>query len=241
MRKSQSTIEITKALLAAQGELEAVPLDSENTEVNKYRVHKYSSFTGMWMHVRPILQKNGLVMIQGGGSQPPPAGYLTLETTLLHVSGEYISQSLTIPFKSPDPQAAGSAITYAKRYSLGAILGMVSEHDDDANSASGKTPVRTPAKEKPAEKSLPISSEPAKREPTKKAPPKVDPEKRFNKAKVLILEKLARKKADPTIEAEMDGDIKILLDRAGSYRAAGAMTQDQYNTLADLSKGEFNA
>lgn len=53
-----------------------------------------------------------------------------LITTLLHTSGQYISSRLVLYSKDNSPQAIGSAITYARRYSLAAIVGVVTEDDD---------------------------------------------------------------------------------------------------------------
>jgi len=62
--------------------------------------------------------------------------YVTVETRLLHVSGEEITGgALSLPIIKADPQGIGSAITYARRYSLMATLGIAGE-DDDGNDAS---------------------------------------------------------------------------------------------------------
>lgn len=64
-------------------------------------------------------------------------GYLRVDTIILHESGEYmiIKGSKVKPTKL-DPQSAGSAITYARRYSLSTALGIASDTDDDGNGAS---------------------------------------------------------------------------------------------------------
>jgi hypothetical protein len=62
---------------------------------------------------------------------------INIETMLMHISGEWILGINSIPISKNDPQGAGSAITYARRYGLSAILG-IHQEDDDANSASGK-------------------------------------------------------------------------------------------------------
>jgi len=61
-----------------------------------------------------------------------------LETVLMHASGEWVSSELAInPIKN-EPQAIGSALTYARRYALSAILGIATDEDDDAESAMGR-------------------------------------------------------------------------------------------------------
>ena len=61
---------------------------------------------------------------------------LALETRLTHVdTGEYLASTAIVPLPKADPQGLGSAITYARRYALCAILGIITE-DDDGNAAS---------------------------------------------------------------------------------------------------------
>ena len=63
-------------------------------------------------------------------------GHIALETRLIHAeSGQWISSVTIIPLPKNDPQGMGSAITYARRYSLCAMLGIITE-DDDGNAAS---------------------------------------------------------------------------------------------------------
>jgi hypothetical protein len=69
-------------------------------------------------------------------TQFPTDGSLT--TVLMHESGEFIHGSMPIHAKKEkDPQAYGSAITYARRYSLASVLGLaVGDEDDDGNAAN---------------------------------------------------------------------------------------------------------
>jgi hypothetical protein len=60
-----------------------------------------------------------------------------MATTLMHESGEFITSIAAMPCKDPsNPQAQGSAITYARRYAYGAILSLDIDDDDDANAAT---------------------------------------------------------------------------------------------------------
>ena len=133
MEKSESIKELTAALIKAQGELQAVPKD---TQAYNY---KYATLPAVWEEYKTHFLKHGLVVIQ----QVEAAG---LRTTLSHESGEWISSVANLmPIKN-DPQAQGSAITYMRRYSLGAICGIMTEDDDDGKKAM---PAHTQA-EKPA-------------------------------------------------------------------------------------------
>ena len=68
-------------------------------------------------------------------------GFSGVETIIMHISGEWISSVLTLPLAKRDPQGAGSAITYARRYSLQSACGLPSE-DDDGNAAQPSTTIK---------------------------------------------------------------------------------------------------
>jgi hypothetical protein len=67
-----------------------------------------------------------------------PSGVNGLSTILVHAeSGEYLMETFIMPVSKPnDPQAVGSAITYAKRYALAGVLGLNIDDDDDGNKAA---------------------------------------------------------------------------------------------------------
>lgn len=113
-----------------------------NTATNPQFRSKYAPLDVVINTVKPILAKNGLSFIQSTGAQGES---IEITTMLLHESGEYIiSDPLVLPAyqlkkggeKDFNAQGAGSAITYGRRYSLSAMLGLSSEDDDDGNVAS---------------------------------------------------------------------------------------------------------
>ena len=77
----------------------------------------------------------------------------------MHEGGYSTTSTLLLPLKDQSPQGVGSAITYARRYALAAVLGIASEDDDDGNISTGlakkeepkpaKSPVREVSKEEP--------------------------------------------------------------------------------------------
>lgn len=135
MEKSEHINELATALCKFQGELPTIDLDRE-VEVTmksggKYKF-KYATMSNIVEKSRPLMAKNGLSysqLVDVDGS---------VTTILMHTSGQHISTTLKIQGDNT-PQGIGSAITYAKRYSLSAILGIVADDDDDANMASGNT------------------------------------------------------------------------------------------------------
>lgn len=132
--KSESIKEIASALSKFQASVEPV----KKTNENPFFHSKYADLSDMWESIRLRLGENGLSVSQ------MPDGSETLETILMHSSGEWISSTMRIRSKDDSAQSYGSALTYARRYALSAILGLSSE-DDDGNAASGQSQNKTNA------------------------------------------------------------------------------------------------
>lgn len=102
-----------------------------------FKGSKYADLASCIEAVDDAFLANGIVMYQE--CHPDDAG-VTVETVLLHESGESIRGGrLHVPASKQDPQGFGSALTYARRYSLMAACGMAPE-DDDGNAARQKSP-----------------------------------------------------------------------------------------------------
>jgi hypothetical protein len=85
---------------------------------------------------REALSKNNLAIVQGTSVE---ADRVIISTMLVHSSGEWIKDQLSMNIVKDSPQAVGSAITYGRRYSLASMVGIVADQDDDAEGAeSGK-------------------------------------------------------------------------------------------------------
>lgn len=125
--------ELFTAMAKAQGQMEAAAKDSKNPAFNS----RYADLAAVWDAVREPLSKNGLAVIQ----HPLEAGEkrVGLTTILTHESGQSLQFNYTMPIGDRvTAQAVGSAITYARRYSLMAVCGIAPD-DDDGNAASGKS------------------------------------------------------------------------------------------------------
>lgn len=132
MEKSESIGKLAEALAKAQGAIEGAKKD----QANPYFKSKYADLSSVWDACRKPLAENGLAVVQTTCGSDPDT--VTVETLLTHLSGEWIMSRLSMrPVKS-DPQGIGSCITYARRYSLAAMVGVAPE-DDDGNAASQKT------------------------------------------------------------------------------------------------------
>jgi len=129
MHASPELQELAAALAAAQREMSNPRLDS----VNPHFKSRFASLAGVRECVREPLAKHGLSYVQLLGSSD---ALVTCETVLMHKSGQWISGTFGVAPVKRDPQGMGSAATYARRYSLMAIVGVVGDDDDDGNSAS---------------------------------------------------------------------------------------------------------
>lgn len=140
MKCSEHINDLATALAKAQGEFTAAERDhmakvvSKKGEGSSYS-YAYADLQAYLEVCRKPLADNGLAFIQNVGVDGQKA---TVSTFLTHASGQFIeSDPLTLTASDSMPQSIGSAITYARRYSLSAVLGMASEADDDANGAQG--------------------------------------------------------------------------------------------------------
>ena len=157
MQHSESIAKLAAALMVFQSEVKDPARDGENPHFRS----KYVQIDGLLAAVRPILSQHGLSVIQSTGGD---GQNVTITTMILHTSGEWLeTDPLTLKAQQATPQGAGSAITYGRRYSLSAALGVAWDDDDDGNAAS------TPPK---AEK--PKAAPKAKTKEEQKAPRKVD-------------------------------------------------------------------
>jgi hypothetical protein len=139
--QSQLINEIAGALAKAQGEMETAVADS----VNPHWKSKYADLASVWGACRVPLSKNGLSVVQT--TKESDTGKCVVITTLMHSSGQWVKSVLSaMPIKN-DPQGLGSCLTYLRRYSLAAMVG-VSPEDDDGNGAGEKPKQVARTKEK---------------------------------------------------------------------------------------------
>jgi hypothetical protein len=129
MAMSEQVNELAAALAKAQ----AVMPGAKKDQINPHFKSRFADLASVWDACRAPLAENGLSVVQA--LEPAPEGALMLVSTLLHTSGQWINSTVLMPLAKPDPQGYGSAITYARRYALAALVGVAPE-DDDGNAAS---------------------------------------------------------------------------------------------------------
>ena len=130
MTTSETIGAIAPALIKAQSQMQGIIKEGKNPAFRS----KYVTLDSILDTLRPILTSNGLMLTQGS---TPPWGVesITVESRIIHTSGEWIATTVTIPVTKPDAHGLGSALTYGRRYSVSALLAISADEDDDANGA----------------------------------------------------------------------------------------------------------
>ena len=135
MRTTESITELAGAVAKAQGEFEGV----EKSAANPFFKSKYADLASIIESVAPILSKYGLSLVQGIEFD---GEHDLLTSRLMHSSGEWMESTMRLFLKAGDPQSQGSAVSYARRYQIQALLNLRAV-DDDGNHASGKSQPQT--------------------------------------------------------------------------------------------------
>lgn len=147
MRTSESISNISPALLKAQKEIGAAKKEANNPFFHS----RYADLGSIMEVCKKPLNDNDIAVLQPVGLDDQ--GHQYVETVLLHSSGEFISDRMMLdvpkklakpeglePYLTPDPQVQGSAISYARRYSLQSMLFIPSEDDDGEKATTHAIP-----------------------------------------------------------------------------------------------------
>jgi hypothetical protein len=126
MPKSQSTKEITKALITFQVKVDTIRKDAKNP----FFKSSYASLANILDSIKEPLIECGLAVTQF------PYGENGLMTILMHQSGEWMGFEYQMRPAKDDPQGRGSAITYQRRYAIASVLCLNIDEDDDGNLAT---------------------------------------------------------------------------------------------------------
>ena len=130
MNCSESIVKLAVALARAQGEIENAAKKSTNPHFRS----KYADLAEIVNTARPVLTRHGISLIQIPSYDGQTA---SVETILLHESGEWLSGISSSPLQKADPQGIGSATTYLRRYAAAAFCFLATQ-EDDANAATGQ-------------------------------------------------------------------------------------------------------
>lgn len=145
MRTSNSVDIIYRLLQKVNKELGNVTKSADNPFFHS----KYADLNAHLSAIEPVLEKHGLVLVQPCDCDEQ--GSFVESIVLDPVSCQFMASRMRLILPKQDMQAMGSAVTYARRYTLGSLFAMQAE-DDDGNSASdaGRKPISKTSKPKPS-------------------------------------------------------------------------------------------
>lgn len=136
MKLSDSIGNLAAAMARAQAAMGAAHKDSNNPAFNS----KYADLSSVVDAIKPHLNANGLAYLQFVQTSPEGVG---VETIITHASGEWIGgEAFFVPVAKANAHGFGSALTYARRYSLSAACGLKADDDDGNGAASAPPPPR---------------------------------------------------------------------------------------------------
>ncbi len=221
---------IIKSLVKVQEEIQ----NPANTATNPFFKSGYAPLPDILNLVRPLLAKNGLVLIQNTGTWPDGTPYV--QTSLHHESGDsFDSDKLSLTPDKSSPQGIGSALTYGRRYQLTALLGIVGEADDDGNGAEPKKQKESKGKgtRSRGERPQPETAQPKEEEEvtTQKSRPK-----RTRPARELLSDEINHlKKNNPNLKKAIE-----LLDEDGCEISRVGILKILENMLGDPALKDFD-
>jgi hypothetical protein len=131
--QSDSIAELAAALAKAQGQIKSAAKDKTNPHFKS----KYADLASVWDAIREPLSTNGLSVTQLYSNTQDSVIVVTM---LLHASGQWIKSRGSMPVAQKTAQGFGSSLTYLRRYSLSALVGVAADEDDDGNAASRPGP-----------------------------------------------------------------------------------------------------
>lgn len=124
MEHSEMVSTFAAAFVAAQQQIEGAVKDKTNPHFKT----QYADLSAVMEACKGALNAQGIAILQTPA--PSDTGTLAIDTVLMHKSGEWVSGRTVIPLPKNDPQGYGSAMTYARRYSLASMVGVCPEDDD---------------------------------------------------------------------------------------------------------------
>ena len=141
---------LAAALASAQAEMSPAKKNATNPHFRS----TYADLASLHDASRAALGKHGLAVVQLPGRRDD--GTTTVTTLLMHASGEFVGDESGVRLSTETAQAAGSVISYLRRYGYAAVLGLSSEDDDGAAASAAQPPRRD---ERPVERPAPLPAE----------------------------------------------------------------------------------
>lgn len=134
MKKSEQINELAAALAVVQCHLKPAKMNA----VNPFLKNKYADLASVIAACQPLLSQNGLSYAQVLTTPENGEFGISITTCLMHKSGQWIEGTFFMPMPAEERgksimQVAGSAITYARRYAIASMIGIVADEDADGN------------------------------------------------------------------------------------------------------------
>lgn len=126
MKTSETTREIYPAIIALQSQMTTIKRDKE-VKTGKY-TFKYAPLDSIMEIMKPLFLANGLAIVQAVNAD-------NLTSRLIHQSGEWIESETFLNRDHANMQGFGGEVTFKRRYALSALIGLVSDDDNDAPAA----------------------------------------------------------------------------------------------------------
>lgn len=225
--KSDDISELAEALASFQANAPEIPRNKTvkvRTKSGGTYTFDYAPLDVVFDSVRGELEEHGLAVTQLVGDG------VSVTTVLMHQSGQYIGATFDFkdnisydedqnsPFK--DMQDVGSAVTYAKRYGLEAILGVVAQDDDDANKASGNSIESSKSKSSSSKSSKKKSKKSKSKKSKSKSKDKDEGELSYEELK----EKAEELDDDEFMDVALGADPDEVIDKAEQEVESGDLT-----------------
>ena len=132
LTQSEHIDQLATALADVQALIDGVLKESPNAIYGS----RYAELSKVWEAFQRVGPDHGLSVVQLPGQFNAEARTMSMSVRLMHSSGQWLGGEMSMPLSRADAHAYGSACTYARRYSLAALVG-ICPHDDDGNAASG--------------------------------------------------------------------------------------------------------
>lgn len=134
MKTSEQINELAIALAKVQGQLKPAKMDA----VNPFLKNKYADLPSVIAACQPLMSNNGLSYVQMPTTPENGEFGISITTRLMHASGQWIEDTFFMPMPAEERgksimQVVGSAITYARRYAIASMIGIVADEDADGN------------------------------------------------------------------------------------------------------------
>jgi len=220
--QTENTNELAAALAKAQGAMEAAKFDRQNPHFKS----KYASLAAVVDAIRKPLADNALSYTQ---TTEIREGGFVLVTTLRHASGQWVASEYPLPLGAK-PQELGSALSYARRYSLSALACIAADEDDDAEGArqNGQTN-SAPAPVKSVQVEPPVNPE------TGEVSPHLIVEHSDMKFGSLFVAAVKAAKSD----AEIKAWVEACDERLKVVAQNGPKTYDRINDIIEIRSAEL--